>query len=49
VPKFKVVPEGDKFQIEDEKGNTYGLCDTKKEAEDKAALWAEYYAASLIF
>lgn len=48
--KFSIVSaEGGKFQIVDQDGNTYGLCDTKAEAESKAALWAEYYNAPLIF
>jgi len=46
---FKVVEEGGRFVIYDQDGNGYGSYDTKKEAQDNAVLWREYYEAPLIF
>ncbi|MDA4129257.1 MAG: hypothetical protein OK457_00655 [Thaumarchaeota archaeon] len=46
---FSVLEEGNKFVIRDEDGNVYGSYETKKEAEDNAVLWREYYKSPLIF
>lgn len=40
---LRVVKEGGKFYICDEKDCQYGSYGTKEEAEESAALWAEYY------
>jgi hypothetical protein len=43
MPKFKIVPVGDKFTIQDDDGYIYGTYNKKKTAEDDAELWREYY------
>jgi hypothetical protein len=47
--KFSVTEEADKFVIRDEDGNAYGSYDTKKEAQENAILWADYYEAPMVF
>jgi hypothetical protein len=47
--RFSVIEEGGKFVIHDGDGNTYGSYDTKKEAQENAILWADYYEAPLVF
>jgi hypothetical protein len=49
VPKLEVKQEAGKFRITDERDTNYGSYDTKKQAEENAELWGEYYKAPLVF
>jgi hypothetical protein len=42
-PKLHIVSEGGKFVIKDEQSHAYGTYPTKKQADDTAKLWRDYY------